>query len=192
MPQHSGIVLKSRVRHLCLLLMLALYCVSCATAGRNSVKRTMEITAYCPCGECCGWERGHPKYLRLNFWSRYVSEGARKGQRYDGRTARGVKPRQVYAGLFSLDSLQHAYKIPHRVVLFPWFLAPHKGSIAADTDHYPFGTEIYVPGYGWGVVEDRGGAIKGPNRLDLYYSTHKRAMAWGRKKVEVEIRTSGR
>lgn len=34
------------------------------------------------------------------------------------------------------------------------------GTIAADTLHYPFGTRFFVPGWGWGAVQDRGGAIK--------------------------------
>jgi len=62
-----------------------------------------------------------------------------------------------------------------------------KGSIAADTRHYPFGTEIYIPGYGWGVVEDRGGAIKGPNKLDIFFDDHETVKHWGRQYVEVEI-----
>ena len=35
------------------------------------------------------------------------------------------------------------------------------GTIAADTSIYPFGTIMYVPGYGYGRVEDVGSAIKG-------------------------------
>ncbi len=57
-----------------------------------------------------------------------------------------------------------------------------KGTIAADTSYYPFGTIMYVPGYGWGTVEDRGGDIKGPNRLDLWFSSEREARKWGRRK----------
>ena len=77
--------------------------------------------------------------------------------------------------------------IPVRIVLFPWYFLPHDGTIAADTSYYPFGTRMYVPGYGWGVVEDRGGAIKGAGRIDLYFDSHQRALSWGRKKVGVTI-----
>jgi len=59
---------------------------------------------------------------------------------------------------------------------------------AADTRYYSFGTEMFVPGWGWGVVEDRGGAIKGPDRLDLYFWLHRQALEWGKKWVEVEIK----
>ena len=60
------------------------------------------------------------------------------------------------------------------------------GTIAADTSIFPFGTVMYVPGYGYGVVEDRGGAIKG-YKIDLYHRTHRDALHWGRKVKEVKV-----
>ena len=60
------------------------------------------------------------------------------------------------------------------------------GTIAADTRRYPFGTVMYVPGYGYGRVEDRGGAIKG-SKIDLYFRSHRQAKKWGRQQVEVEV-----
>ena len=61
------------------------------------------------------------------------------------------------------------------------------GTIAADTTHYPMGTVMYVPGYGYGVVEDRGGAIKGPQRIDLWFRTRRAALQWGRQRVRVIV-----
>ncbi|MCP3922805.1 MAG: hypothetical protein GY714_09495 [Desulfobacterales bacterium] len=147
----------------------------------------MEVTAYCGCGECCGWERGSWKFLKLDFWNRYISSGAQEGLEYSGNTASGKKPKEQCPGLFSVDSLKRPWMIPVRLILFPWYLLPEDGSIAADTKYYPFGTRMYVPGYGYGVVEDRGSAIKGPNRIDLYYNSHNEALKWGRKKIGVEI-----
>ncbi len=63
-----------------------------------------------------------------------------------------------------------------------------KGTIAADTRYYPYGTVMKIPGYGKGVVEDIGSAIKGPHRLDVYFSTRKKALKWGRQKLTVKIR----
>lgn len=60
------------------------------------------------------------------------------------------------------------------------------GTIAADTKIYPLGTVIYVDGYGYGRVEDRGGGIKG-NHIDLFFRSHKQAQAWGRRTVKVKI-----
>jgi len=60
------------------------------------------------------------------------------------------------------------------------------GTIAADTKLYPFGTKMYIPGYGYGVVHDRGGAIKG-NHIDLFFNSHQAALNWGHKKMKVYI-----
>jgi 3D (Asp-Asp-Asp) domain-containing protein len=61
-----------------------------------------------------------------------------------------------------------------------------KGTIAADTNVFPFGTKMKIPGYGSGVVEDRGGAIQG-GKIDLFFKTHKQALEWGRQMVTVEV-----
>ncbi len=158
--------------------------IGCA---RPRVSKTMEVTGYCGCGDCCGWERGSWKYLKLNFWNRYVKAGKNKGKHYSGRTASGTKPHEPYPGLFSKDSIKHPWMIPIRIVLFPWLFLPRDGTLAADTKYYPFGTRIYIPGYGYGVVEDRGSAIKGASRLDAYYNSHKEALKWGRRKVYCRI-----
>jgi 3D (Asp-Asp-Asp) domain-containing protein len=61
-----------------------------------------------------------------------------------------------------------------------------KGTIAADTGKYPFGTIMYIPDYGYGRVEDRGGKIKGEH-IDLFFSKHQQALNWGRQKKTVLI-----
>lgn len=60
------------------------------------------------------------------------------------------------------------------------------GTVAADTQLLPMGTILYIPGYGWGRVEDRGGAIKG-HKLDLFFETHEEALEWGRQQVDVRV-----
>lgn len=109
---------------------------------------TMEVTAYCHCGSCCGWRRnwlGRPVY----------TYGPNRGQaKTVGLTASGTRARP--------------------------------GTIAADTSLFPFGTILYVPGYGYGVVEDRGGAIRG-RKLDVYFRTHQQALEWGRQQLQVKV-----
>jgi len=61
-----------------------------------------------------------------------------------------------------------------------------RGTVAADTSRYPFGTVMYVDGYGYGRVEDRGSGIKG-DHVDLFFRTHRRAVEWGRQRVKVKI-----
>ena len=116
-----------------------------------------------------------------------MSYGKRKGQTYTGHTAGGTKPHEPRPGLLSVDSIIHPWMIPIRIVFFPWLLLPRDGTIAADIEYHTFDTRMYVPGYGWGVVEDRGGAIKGSNRLDLYFNSHGKALKWGRKTKKVQI-----
>lgn len=155
--------------------------------ARTPVGRIIETTAYCGCSACCGWERGNASWLYLDFWNRYVNYGAAAGRPYTGQTASGTYPREPQEGLFSMDSLERPWMIPIRTILFPWYLLPEEGTIAADTRYYPFGTRMYVPGYGWGRVEDKGGGIKGKDRIDLFFDSHQDALYWGRRKVAVQI-----
>lgn len=62
------------------------------------------------------------------------------------------------------------------------------GTIAADTRHYPYGTVMIIPGYGRGVVQDIGASIKGPNRIDIFFKTRKRALKWGRQTLSVRVK----
>lgn len=60
-------------------------------------------------------------------------------------------------------------------------------TIAADLNVFPIGTILFIPGYGYGVVADKGGAIKG-NELDLFYQTVKEVYDnWGKKTVDVYV-----
>ncbi len=149
-----------------LLLFLLLFLGGCAKIPVHFLDNrgeviTIETTAYCDCSICCDWERGSWRFLKMDFWNRYISKGNQAGQEYTGQTASGTYPRE--AGRFTY------------------------GTIAADTRYYPFGTKMYVPGYGWGIVEDRGGAIKGPKRIDLFYDSHEDALKWGRKTLKVRV-----
>jgi RHS repeat-associated protein len=59
------------------------------------------------------------------------------------------------------------------------------GTIAAPPQ-YPFETKMYIPAYGCGTVEDRGGAIHG-NRLDVWFENAKMANRWGIWNLPVEV-----
>ncbi len=61
-----------------------------------------------------------------------------------------------------------------------------KGTIAADVSLFPYGTQMYVPGYGWGEVQDTGSAIRG-NHIDVFIPEEKDAIAWGRKFLDVTV-----
>lgn len=63
-----------------------------------------------------------------------------------------------------------------------------RGIIAVDPRIIPFGTKLYVEGYGYGVAADTGGAIKG-RRIDLFFETEREAIKWGRRNVNVHIQS---
>ncbi len=58
-------------------------------------------------------------------------------------------------------------------------------TIAVDTSVIPFGTKVVINGQVY-VAEDRGGAIKG-NRIDMFFMTHKEALRWGRRTMDVYL-----
>ncbi|MBI5231206.1 MAG: G5 domain-containing protein [Coriobacteriales bacterium] len=60
------------------------------------------------------------------------------------------------------------------------------GIIATDPDVIPMGTRLYVPGYGYGVAADVGGAIDG-NHLDLYFDSFDEMDAWGSRTLTVVV-----
>ena len=126
---------------------LILGAASCAAPKGRPV--VMTVTAYCPCGVCCGWERDW-------LFRPVVKDGPDRGKpKAVGVCADGTRAR--------------------------------KGTIAADTRYYPFGTRMVVPGYGHGVVHDRGGAITGPARIDLFFRSHRQALRWGRRTLTVYV-----
>ena len=61
-----------------------------------------------------------------------------------------------------------------------------RGTISADPAIFPFGTQLNVPGYGEGVVEDTGSRVKG-YRIDVWFPTHAEAKAWGSREMYVAL-----
>lgn len=59
-------------------------------------------------------------------------------------------------------------------------------TIAVDPSVIPLGTKVHVPGYGYAIASDTGGAIKG-NIIDLYMNSEEECFRWGRRPVTVHI-----
>jgi 3D (Asp-Asp-Asp) domain-containing protein/uncharacterized protein YabE (DUF348 family) len=60
------------------------------------------------------------------------------------------------------------------------------GIIAVDPDVIPLGTRLYVPGYGYGIAADTGGAIKGA-RIDVCIEDLQKVDDWGVRTVTITI-----
>lgn len=126
------------------------------------------------------------QHAQLPLIARYWTATKLIGSPYYGLTSNGRIPAQVRPPILSKDGLTQYNNMLGRLLL-PWRIFPRHGTIAADTNFYPFGTCMYIPGYGWGEVEDRGGAIVGPDKIDLYHARHADALRWGRRKLQVKI-----
>ena len=59
-------------------------------------------------------------------------------------------------------------------------------TVAVDPRCIPYGTEIIIDGQTY-IAEDCGGAIKGSNRIDLFFSSHEQALSFGRQTKKVRI-----
>ena len=60
-------------------------------------------------------------------------------------------------------------------------------TVAADPKFFPYGTELIIGGETY-IVEDCGGAIKGRNRIDLFFESHEKALEYGRRNITVYIK----
>jgi 3D (Asp-Asp-Asp) domain-containing protein len=58
------------------------------------------------------------------------------------------------------------------------------GIVAVDPRFIPLGTRLYIPGYGFAIAGDTGGAIIG-NRIDLGFNSYSDAIRFGRRAVTV-------
>lgn len=63
-----------------------------------------------------------------------------------------------------------------------------KGIVAVDPRKIPYGTKLYIPGYGYATAEDTGGAMRsGRVLLDLGFDTQAECSRFGRRKMTVYV-----
>lgn len=53
-------------------------------------------------------------------------------------------------------------------------------TVAVDPKKIPYGTKMYIEGYGWRTAEDCGSAVKN-NQIDILVNTHEQALSLGTK-----------
>lgn len=59
-------------------------------------------------------------------------------------------------------------------------------TISVDPSVIPLGSKVLIPGYGYAIASDTGGAIKG-NIIDLYLNSHEECVSWGRQNVTLHL-----
>ncbi|HEX5274242.1 MAG TPA: ubiquitin-like domain-containing protein [Candidatus Rubrimentiphilum sp.] len=59
-----------------------------------------------------------------------------------------------------------------------------RGIVAVDPRIIPLGTKLFIPGYGFAIAGDTGGAIVG-NRIDLGFNSYSDAIQFGRRPIKV-------
>lgn len=57
-------------------------------------------------------------------------------------------------------------------------------TIAVDSSYIPYGSSVYIEGYGWRIAEDCGGGISGKH-IDMAVNSHEEAMRLGINKTGV-------
>lgn len=60
------------------------------------------------------------------------------------------------------------------------------GIVAVDPRVIPLGSKLYIPGYGWGIAADTGGAIIG-NKIDVWLPTTSACYSWGVRGVTIKV-----
>jgi len=58
--------------------------------------------------------------------------------------------------------------------------------VAVDPKVIPLGSMLYIPGYGYAIADDVGGAIKG-EKIDVRFRTHEEARQWGRQRKTITV-----
>lgn len=60
------------------------------------------------------------------------------------------------------------------------------GVCAVDPSVIPLGTKLFIPGYGYAIAADTGGAVRG-DHVDLCFDSVVEARNWGRRQVRVTV-----
>lgn len=97
--------------------------------------------------------------------------------------SRNLKPQEMELEITAYTA--HDAGMDGRGIMFTG-LPADKGALAVDPKVIPLGSVVWIPGVGYTVALDTGGAIKG-YKADLYIPDRAKVLEWGRRKVKVRI-----
>lgn len=116
---------------------------------------------------------------------RIVAEGVGEYEAFARFAERGIE-RTAYIAASAIDMVATAYTagcFGCSGITAIGRPAGH-GIVAVDPRVIPLGTHLYIPGYGYAIAGDTGGAIRG-HRIDLGFNSMRDAMRFGRREVTV-------
>jgi 3D (Asp-Asp-Asp) domain-containing protein len=116
---------------------------------------------------------------------RIVAEGVGEYEAFARFAERGVE-RTAYVAASALDMVATAYTAGCAGcsgITATGRPAGH-GIVAVDPSVIPLGARLYIPGYGFAIAGDTGGAIRG-RRIDLGFNSIRDARLFGRREVVV-------
>ena len=108
------------------------------------------------------------------------------GKKILGTSLTGQKRKVTYSKVFTSETTAYTERKGSRGAAGGTCVY---GTCAVDPAKIPYGTELYVEGYGFAVANDCGGAIDG-NDLDLYMNSESACNSWGRRWVKVYVLTN--
>ncbi|MEO9170588.1 MAG: 3D domain-containing protein [Candidatus Aquilonibacter sp.] len=117
--------------------------------------------------------------------ARIVAEGVGEYEAFERIARRGIQ-QTSYVAASALDMVATAYTAGCygcSGITASGRPAGH-GVVAVDPGVIPLGTRLYIPGYGFAIAGDTGGAIRG-KRIDLGFNSTRDAMLFGRREVVV-------
>jgi 3D (Asp-Asp-Asp) domain-containing protein len=173
---------------------MLLFAAVCSAAGADSPARTVALDATAVGGHAESLQNSkivHPPVLSPSEMvgrdlSKMVQEGAAKLDAPRPKVApaaQTVGDGRVPSGGRTLNVMAYSYCLTGRTASGR-YTAP--GIVAVDPRVIPLGSKLYIPGYGWGVAADTGGAIVG-NKIDVWYPSLGQCYAWGVRNVTIQV-----
>lgn len=113
-----------------------------------------------------------------------VEETTENSDKYELSSRGASNSERVYLGEFELTAYCNC-----KICCGKWSGSPCANgqypadgiTIAVDKKVIPLGSKVYIDGFGERIAMDTGSQIKG-NRIDMYISSHDKALQFGRKK----------
>lgn len=68
-----------------------------------------------------------------------------------------------------------------------------RGVVAVDPNKIPYGSRLFIPGYGEAIAEDTGGALRRYDGIavDILVDSYSEAMSWGKQYIDIVILERG-